>query len=140
MAAPQALSTVLSLIQNYDTDKERIGFLQNFPERYAVPLRAVLKYMFDDSKFLLPPGAPSFTTSNDADPSVLFREVRKFYHYVEGGNPNLKQGKRELMFQQLIEDLVPGDANLIIHMKDKTSPYQGLTKAVVKKAFPDLLS
>jgi len=44
------------------------------------------------------------------------------------------------MFIQLIESVHPKDAELILLMIEKKSPAKGLTKAVVKEVFPNLIS
>jgi hypothetical protein len=45
--------------------------------------------------------------------------------------------RREQLFIQLLEALDPDDAELIIAMKDKSSPYKNLTKKLVMETFPD---
>jgi hypothetical protein len=59
---------------------------------------------------------------------------------MEGGNPNLKPIKREQIFIQMLEAVSADDAQLLIAMKDKKSPYKNITKDIVNEAFPGLLS
>lgn len=134
----QAISEILSAVEGLPSDKDRVAYLQNIQLRYREPIKIILKHMFDPNiKFLLPEGAPPYTTK-DLEPTALFAEIRRFYLYVDGGHATLKQGRREHLFQQFLEALIPGDAELVLAMKDKKSPYKSLTKALVKKAFPDL--
>jgi hypothetical protein len=42
------------------------------------------------------------------------------------------------MFIGLLETVTPDDADLLLAMKEKISPYPGLTKEVVVAAFPEL--
>jgi len=58
--------------------------------------------------------------------------------FIEGANPNMKQVKREQLFIDILQAVDPEDADLLVAMKDKTSPYKGLTKDVVYAAFPEL--
>ena len=68
---------------------------------------------------------------------MLSYEARKLYHYIEGGNPQLSQNKREIMFVQLLEGLHPAEAEIVVAAKDKVlhQKYKGLSANVVKEAF-----
>ena len=91
-------------------------------------------------KFLLPEGKPPFKPNQFDEPRALHLEVPKFYLFAEGGNPNLKQIRREQLFIQMLENVNEDDAELLIAMKDKKSPFKGITKDVVVAAFPGLIS
>ena len=56
---------------------------------------------------------------------------------MRGELPNMTSMRREQLFIQLLEALDPDDAELIIAMKDKSSPYKNLTKKLVMETFPD---
>lgn len=102
-------------------------------------VKTILKYMFDNEvKFLLPEGNPPFKPCQFDEPNLLHAEARTLYLFVDGGNPNLSQTKRESLFIDLLQSVPPEDAELLIAMKDKKSPYKGLTKDVVMAAFPEL--
>jgi hypothetical protein len=58
--------------------------------------------------------------------------------FVEGGNPNLTNLRRETLFIQLLESVDPNDAKLLLAMKDKKSAFSGINKTIVRQAFPDL--
>ena len=73
------------------------------------------------------------------DQGNLYREARKLYLFVKGGNPNLTRARREQLFIQFLEGIHPKDAEFVIAMKDKKSPFKMLTKQVVSKAFPEIL-
>jgi hypothetical protein len=133
------LSEVLRKVDEFSTVDERVKYLQGVDHRYIKPIKIVLEYMFDPRrKFLLPEGAPPYKPSEWDEPAMMFNELRRLYLFVEGGHPNLKQLKREIIFAQVLESVDPPDAELLIAIKDKRSPYKGLTKAVAKKAFPEL--
>lgn len=105
-------------------------------------LKEILKYTFNpDIKFLLPPGNPPYKTVVDEseNPTYLYGLVRKLYLFVEGGNPNLKQARREYLFIELLESIHPLEAELLLQIKDKKIKCKGLTYNLVKETFPELI-
>ena len=64
-------------------------------------------------------------------------EKRKLFHFLEGGNADLNQNKRETMFVQLLEGLHETDAEVLVAAKDKSlhRKFKGLSDNVVKEAF-----
>ena len=100
----------------------------------------ILKYMFDPNiVFLLPKTAPPFRPLEFEEPGRLYVEARKLYLFIEGGNPNLTVAKRESIFISLLESVNVEDADLLLHVKNKKSPFKGLTKSLVQTAFPGLI-
>jgi ribosomal protein L7Ae-like RNA K-turn-binding protein len=90
--------------------------------------------------WLLPEGAPPYKANDLVDQQHrLYAEARKLYLFIEGGNPNLKQLRREALFIELLETVDPDDAKLLLAVKEKHIPYPGVTKEVVAKAFPNIL-
>lgn len=133
------LSDLLAGIDEFGSTKDRVAYLRGLEARYQKPIKVVLEYMFHPSrKFLLPEGAPPYKPSDMDEPGIFYGELRKLYLFVEGGNPNLKQMKREILFAQLLEVVDPTDAELILAIKDKRSPYRGLTRKVAAQAYPEL--
>ena len=103
-------------------------------------IKAVLVHMFHpDIKFLLPEGEPPYKKSQFEDPGRLYTEFKKFYLFCDGGHNEIKQTKREQLFVQLLESVDPDEAELLIAMKEKKSPFKNITPALVKEAFPGLL-
>lgn len=102
--------------------------------------RDIIKLALDPNiKFLLPEGAPPFKSFEGDEGGMLYAETRRLYLFVEGGNPNLTQKKREALFIGLLESLCKEDAELLILMKDKKL-YPGITANLIRKAVPGLLS
>lgn len=103
--------------------------------------QTILKYACDPNiKWLLPDGPlpeDIWTPSDLDDYAALYSEIRTFYLYVEGGKPDLKQLRREQLFIELLNNIAPDDAQLLILIKDKKLP-EGLDAKLVKKAFPNL--
>lgn len=117
--------------------KERVAKLQ----QNGIPVvQQILKYAFDPNiKFLLPEGDPPYKPNEYVDQEgILFSEARKLYLFVEGGNNNLTNFRRETLFIQFIEGIDKNDAKLICAIKDKKLPFKTLTKDIVKQAFPNL--
>ena len=112
-------------------------------ENESEPLKEILKYAFHpDIKFALPPGKPPYKTigsPEEYNPTYLYPNIRKFYLYIEGGHDGLTQLRREQLFVQMLESLHPKEAEVVIQIKDKKLNYRGLTYALVKTTFPEIL-
>lgn len=132
------LSAIFKACSELKTSEEKINYLRS-NDNGAV--RTVLNYTFNPNiKFLLPKGPAPYKPfeGHDAE-GRLYAELRRLYLFVEGGNPNLNNVKREHLFIQLLESIDRDDAELMVSVKDKKMPYKGITLALIKKAFPDLL-
>ena len=131
-------SEILTRLGKIKTKKDKVTFLK---QHNTDALRQIIKASFDPKiKWALPFGEVPFIP-NDApegtEHNVLSYEARKLYHYIEGGNPQLSQNKREMMFVQLLEGLHPDEAEIVVAAKDKVlhQKYKGLSANVVKEAF-----
>ena len=104
-------------------------------------LRMILVGVFDPNiKWLLPEGEPPYKPNDLVDQQHRFyTESRKLYLFIEGGNADLKQLRREALFIELLECLDPADAKLLLSVKDKRMPYPGITTDIVNLAFPGLI-
>ena len=134
--AKMSIAEILKKCSEFKKKEERVHTLQiNCNE----PCKIVLQYMFHPNvNFSLPPGKPPFSYSQFNEKNMLHSEARRLYMFIEGANPNMKQVKREQLFIDILQAVDPEDADLLVAMKDKTSPYKGLTKDVVYAAFPEL--
>lgn len=136
MARPTTAS-ILKKASEMKTPDERVQFLQMAD---CTTLRAVLKHMFDPNiEFDLPEGAPPYNPSEFDEPGALHAEVRRFYLFVKGGQPNLTKVKRESLFIDVLQYVHKEDAELLVCMKDKKSPYKTINLKLVQKAFPGLI-
>jgi hypothetical protein len=135
-----ALPTIFAEVAKAKTKEAKKEVLLRHEQNGA--LKEILKYTFNpDIKFLLPPGNPPYKTVVDEseNPTYLYGLVRKLYLFVEGGNPNLKQVRREYLFIELLESIHPLEAELLLQIKDKKIKCKGLTYNLVKETFPELL-
>jgi len=131
-------SEILEEVSKKKSKKEKVQYLQL---HNSDALRMIIKASFDPKiEWLLPPGDVPFTP-NDAPEGTehgnLAYESRKLYHYIKGGNGKLTQNKRESMFVQMLENLHPDEADILVAAKDKVlhQKYKGLSKNVVMEAF-----
>lgn len=137
----ESISNLLKRVAGGEKVNGKVRLLQ----KYDNPtLRKILKYTFSDKVTFnqLPKGPPPYKPNDLVDQEgILYGETRRLYLFTDGGNPDLKQIRKEALFIELLEGVTPKDAELLIGMKDKKLPddYKGITKAVVSKAFPDLL-
>ena len=132
------ISEILDKVSKIKSKKEKVNFLQ---KNNSDSLRMVIKSAFDPKiKWLLPEGDVPYKR-NDApegtEHSVLAYEARKLYHFMEGGNADINQNKRETMFVQMLEGLHESEADVLCAAKDKVlhQKYKGLSEPVVKEAF-----
>ena len=129
---------VFELVNKQKTKEAKIKVLK---ENESWALKDIIRGSMDSSvQWNLPPGEPPFTPSRpESTPTNLLRENVKFKYFVKGGpGSKLPAFKREQMFIGLIEGVHPGDARLVIDMIQKKTPV-GLTRPIVKEAFPGLL-
>ena len=131
-------SEILDKLGKIKSKKDKVAHLKRYNDS---SLRMVIKSSFDPKiKWLLPEGDVPYIP-NDAPEGTehgnLAYESRKLYHYIEGGNPQISQNKRESMFIQLLESLHPDEADILVAAKDGVlhREYKGLSENVVKEAF-----
>ena len=113
-------------------------------EHESAALKELLKYAFHpDVKFALPEGAPPYKTFlgsvDENNPTYLYPNIRKFYLFIEGGHDGLTTLRREQLFVQMLEELHPTEAEVLLQVKDKKLKYRGLTYKLIKTTFPDLI-
>jgi len=130
---------ILTKVNNAKDKPKKIAVLKKYDTN---ELRQLMKLAFDPKLvWLLPEETPPYKV-NEAplgtmDHIWLKHEVKKLFHYLEGGNRDLKQMKRENMFIELLEALSDEEAKLLLHIKAKelNKVYKGLTENLVKEAF-----
>ena len=132
------ISEILDKVSKIKSKKDKVKCLQ---EHNSDSLRMVIKSAFDPKiKWALPAGEVPYK-GNDApigtEHNVLAYEARKLFHFIEGGNNDINQNKRETMFVQMLEGLHESEADVLVAAKDKIlhQKYKGLSEPVVKEAF-----
>ena len=134
-----SVSEILKKASEIPNQGARVDWLRRHDSQ---ALRYVIAGALDPKiKWLLPEGEPPYRPNDLVDQQHrLYTESRKFYLFIEGGNPNLKSLRREALFIELLESLDPADAKLLLAIKDKRMPYPGITTEVANLAFPGLIS
>ena len=134
------LNEVLQKVSNAKTKARKIELLQQYN---TDALRMLLIWNFDDSVISeLPAGEVPFQPNEapvGTEHTVLEKEARLLYNFVQGGNNGLQQSRRENMFIQMLEGLHKDEANVLCLVKDKQlgKKYK-ITKACVTEAFPQI--
>jgi len=133
---------ILSEANDAPSKAERIRVLQANNLR---PLRTVLALAFDKNIELdLPEGAPPFKR-DEREPvgmssASLYTESRRLARTAI--SDPLPRMKKELVFVQILEGIHWQEADLVIAAKDKKldTLYPNITREIVRKAFPTLLT
>ena len=134
--ARKALSWILEYTSKLPNREEKIKCLR---ANDTTSLRMILRYTFGNYKWLIPGGIPPYTPCEyPHQENNFYQEVKRLYLFLEGGNNNLTQLKRESMFIELLQSIDPGDARLLLAMKEHKLPYDGFDLGLVQEAFPDL--
>jgi len=133
-----SLSEIVNKAIELKSNQEKIEWLR---KNDSVPLRTVLKYMYDKNvKFLIPDTPPPWKKNSYVGvEGMLLKEVRRLRIFIKGGGyDNLNQVKRENLFISLLEDIDNNDAELLCKMIAQ-KPLTGLPKGVIVQSFPGLI-
>lgn len=132
------MSEVLRKVHNAKTKDKKVEILKEYDSE---PLRMIIKSSFDPNiKWVIPEGDVPFKRNESeegTEHTLLFKEARKLYNFIEGGNSTIPRFRKENMFIQILEGLHSSEAELLIAAKDKRlhQVFKGLSENVVKEAF-----
>jgi len=131
-----SMSEALSKIDKLEDHDEKVAMLRQQPD----VVQMVFQYAMDPRVvWLLPNVDPPYTPTAFLDQEANFwQNIRKLYRFCKGGDDNLPQLKREMMFIQMLEMLDPQDAKLLVAISQKILPYETITYELIREAFPDL--
>lgn len=123
---------------NMKTQKDRKDLLIKYQTQH---LKDFLKYTFDPNiVFDLPKGRPPFQPqASGGNSKLIYGQIRMIHYFTNVYKGNLNPFKKETMFITMLESVSPEEAELLIQMKDKKLKVAGLTRSLVKEAFPDIL-
>lgn len=134
---------VYEILEKVENEKSRKNKIEILRQNDIMPLLDVLRGTFDETiQWNLPPGTPPYTPNNpESVPSTLLKKHLDFKYFVKGlrESNRLNPIRRERMFIDVLEAIHPRDAEVVVSMINKKSPVKGLTKALVKEAFPELI-
>ena len=131
-------SEIATKINNAKDKPRKLRVLQ---ENDTQAFRQVCRAAFDTKvKWLLPNGNVPYTVNEaplGTEHTLLSNEAKRLYLFVEGGDSNISQTKRETLFVQLLEGLSAEEAAFLITVKDQkvNNEYKGFTANLVKEAF-----
>jgi hypothetical protein len=134
-----SISEIINKATEQKTKEDKIAWLQ---KNDSVPLKTVIRFMYDSTiEFLIPDTPPPWKKNGYIGvEGMLFKEARRLKIFVKGGGyDNLDQVKRERLFISLLEDIDDNDAELLVKMIAQ-KPLKGLSRAVVQEAFPGLIA
>jgi len=133
-----ALHEILETVSNAPIEARQDLLGHHAPNVHMVMF---LKHTFDPNiQFLLPSGPAPYKPQAGVDLTDMFYSTwRQVYLFVKGGNDQLSDTRRQMLFIQFLESLHPKDAELMNKMKDKLPPYPGITYELVYNTFPGLL-
>ena len=132
-----SLSEIVTKATELKTKEEKLEWLRKHD---SVPLKTILKYMYDPNvEFLIPNTPPPWKKNGYIGvEGMLYKETRRLRIFIKGGGyDQLDKVKREQLFISLLEDVDDKDADLLCKMIAQ-KPLKGLSRAVVAEAFPDL--
>jgi len=135
------VSEILDLVNKQKTIAKKIEVLQEYNNP---ALQSILIWNFDDTAIsVLPEGSVPFKP-NEAPAGTEHTSLRKehqyLYNFLKGGNDTLSPIRRETMFIQILENLHPDEADILVLTKDKKlqSKYK-ITRDIVAQAFPEIV-
>ena len=133
---------ILQIVDNASTKAERIRLLEQYNVR---PLRNMLALNFEKNIVLdLPEGKPPFKR-DEREPvgmsaASLYTESRRLARCLE--SDHLSKLKKEAVFVQILEGIHWQEADVVLACKDRKleEMYPNITREIVRKAFPTLLT
>lgn len=133
-----SLYEILHRISKMKKTQEKIDALR---QNDTLAIRIILQGAFDPNvEWLLPSGEPPYKPNDLVDQQhVLLKEAEKLKYYIKGFHDTLNQSKREMMFVELLERVDPNDAKLLLAIKEKKMPFNGITLHHVTEGLPGLI-
>jgi hypothetical protein len=108
----------------------------------SASLKEIVGLTYDPNVvWALPEGKPPYKPAHkDQDlQGHLYNELKRLYIFLKcPKSEGFKQLRREQIFIEMLENVDPDDALLLIGMKDRRLPWPGLTYKLIKKAFPTI--
>ena len=136
MAIKKGLGEIIKEVKDAKSVNQKVKILQ---DNNSKELRGIFLLAYDNNvTWALPEGSPPYQPLDKSmdNQGMLFQEMRRMYVFLANG-PQVAQARREQMFVQLLEQVDPDDAKLLIEVKDRK--IKGVSKKTVQQAFPTLL-
>ena len=133
----KGIGEIIKEVKDAKSVGEKIRILQREDNR---ELRGILELTYDNRlNWALPEGNPPYKPLDKSfdNQGMLYSEMRRMYIFLEGKS-NVNQARREQLFIEILEQLDPDDAALLIEAKDRK--IKGVSKNVIKQAYDDFLT
>lgn len=138
MAYKKAISEIITQAAQFEDDEERVVFLRKHD---VAPLRTLLQYALDSRvRWLLPEGEIQYKPNKEYPDlhGMLYSRARTLYIFVEGRAPEMSIEKRTKMWRELLETVLPEDADFLERIRTH-NVWKTINKKVVNRAFPNLI-
>ena len=133
----KGIGEIIKEVKDAKSVGEKIRILQREDNR---ELRGLLELTYDNRlTWALPEGNPPYKPLDKSfdNQGMLYSEMRRMYIFLEG-KANVSQARREQLFIEILEQLDPDDAAVLVEAKDRK--IKGVSKNVVKQAYDDFLT
>jgi hypothetical protein len=133
----KGIGEIIKEVKEAKSVGEKIRILQREDNR---ELRGLLELTYDNRlTWALPEGNPPYKPLDKSfdNQGMFYSEMRRMYIFLEG-KANLSNARREQLFIEILEQLDPDDAAVLIEAKDRK--IKGVSKNVIKQAYDDFLT
>lgn len=132
--------TIYEILRDANNQKEDKDKAQVLKDNSSAPLKTVIGYAYDPRvKWMLPHGIGPYTENRDREGMPrLNRIASKLEYFVDGPSLIKNRIKRENLFLSMLGEVDPGDALVLIAIKERKLPFESLTREVIEKAFPNM--
>ena len=133
----KGIGEIIKEVKDAKSVGEKIRILQREDNR---ELRGLLELTYDNRlTWALPEGNPPYKPLDKSfdNQGMFYQEMRRMYVFLEG-KANVSKTRREQLFIEILEQLDPDDAAVLIEAKDRK--IKGVSKNVVKQAYDDFLT
>lgn len=133
----KGIGEIIKEVKEAKSVGEKIRILQREDNR---ELRGLLELTYDNRlTWALPEGNPPYKPLDKSfdNQGMFYSEMRRMYIFLEG-KANVSQPRREQLFIEILEQLDPDDAAVLIEAKDRK--IKGVSKNIVKQAYDDFLT
>ena len=133
----KGIGEIIKEVKDAKSVGEKIRILQREDNR---ELRGILELTYDNRlTWALPEGNPPYKPLDKSfdNQGMFYQEMRRMYIFLEGKS-DVSKARREQIFIQMLEQLDPDDAALLLEAKSRK--IKGVSKNVVKQAYDDFLT
>lgn len=134
----KAMSSLNSDLGKCKDDLQKVKILKTVNESIV----KLISLHYDPRvEFSLPSGAPPYKPLGQAENEGIFYNLltkKHFIYFIKGNNINASKHKIESMFIDVLNNVHPDDAVMLIKIKDKVDIWPHITFDLIKRSFPDM--